>query len=674
MNNIFQALHKNLLSVILVFLLISSFYIFYTRSSWVSEMTDFSPKTISIYSLDMGAFQGAGYTIADIDSYRDDFIARLGSDLKDEDIDAFTLRALGGSSVSLMLPTGYKSKVAQTAGRIVEAALPEHFFLSQSQFLDSSLASRHLVRLLQLLGWGILCLLLFLSVFYFSHLSMLLSFLVCLVLIMMCVFLLGIFKVGVSLDYHNIIGFICLVGIAVDNLILIFEEVHVRARDRFLIGDFKKAWRSQRPVILMANLTTVLAIAPMLLFIFDASIQAILWMIVVGIAVSLAITIGFVRLFYATDLSPAVWFEDQSKSVPWLQHGRDRLKSAMDKVLGFKFLWVPIAILLLIGSIQLHRLSLFTDGNWKQYAGLDLAGGWSAFMSPIEQDMETGDYLPMDSGMINPVEMKKVLSLVCWRQFKSECHVSSGQILDEDTGTHSARIFTVEGQFADSNGLGSTAPMRDQLFDETFLERGFEYSGTFGFLPGEEVNAIGPRMIQQNVKGLRFGLAWSAVLLVGCVLLFLGMISRQFRLWQRLCVGATVLVALVVDMVVLFWIMLSSGIQLKFATVAAVMTVVGYSINDSLIVVGHEGKLENLGMRIFLTTISTAIMGLFLWQGSVSIEVLVSEDVTTAIDSVVGSVGREIGLTVFVGVLIGTLTSIGIVAPVSKAILGRRTT
>jgi len=292
-------------------------------------------------------------------------------------------------------------------------------------------------------------------------------------------------------------------------------------------------------------------------------------------------------------------------------------------------------------------------------------------MNPIEQNRDSGDYHPMRSEAVNPVEMKKVLSLVCWRQFKSECDVSSGHVLDEDGGKDTGRIFILEGRFEDAHGIDGPGAMREQLFDEVFVERGFEYSGTFGFLPGEEVNSIGPRMIRQNVKGLKYGFVWSAILLVGCVLVFLGVINREFRLWERLCVGGTVLVALLLDIVILSWVMLGSGIQLKFATIAAVMTVIGYSINDSLVVVGHEGKLEHLGMRIFLTTLSTAIMGFFLWQGSVSLEVLIAEDVSTQVDTVIGSIGREIGLIVFLGVLIGTATSIGIVAPVTKIVLGR---
>lgn len=674
-------MQKYILSIILVLFIIFAFYTFHTRATWISEISDFSPKIIKIYTLDRNEFQSEGYGTSDLESYRSNFIDKLRAALVKENIDAAMVRALGASSVSVTIPSGYQSREVRTVEEIVQMVIPKPFALSQSQFLDSSLASKHLIRLLQLLGWGIFFMFLFLTVFYSYHFSMLFSFFICLVLIMMTIFLMGIFKLGVRLDYYNLIGFICLLGVAVDNLILIFEEAisYIGKKRLAVADDFNRAWKSQRSVIVMANITTVLVLVPMLFMIFDPVIQAILWMIIIGILTSFLITVSFIKLFYASDKSSAFWYEKQSLKLRWLQLLREKLEFVMGKLLKTKFLLVPILLVFLVALFQMNKLSLFNDGTWRKYAGLDLVGGWSAVMKPIEVDEETGNYRPVSSQKLNPIEAKKVLSLVCWKQFQSECTVSSGYALDDDAKAKENRIYIIEGQMkrvdeAEANEFeeeGEPLGMKEQLFDGRFVERIFEYSGDFSFIPGEGVTSIGPRMTMENIQNIKYSLVWSCILLLVCILVFLGMMNKTYTLPQRFSVGLAVIAALFIDMAILFCLLIGVGIQLKFTTIAAILTVMGYSINDSLVIVGHEGKLERLGLRILLTSLSTAIMAFLLWQGSVSLGVLISEKAGGQLDSVIGSVGREIGQIVFAGVFIGTATSVGIVAPLTRVLLHR---
>lgn len=681
MRSLIQFLQKYILSTILILFIVFAFYTFHTRDSWISEISDFSTKTIKIYTLDRNEFQSQGYGTSDLESYRSNFIDELCVALAKENIDVAMVRALGANSVSVTITAGYQSREVRSVEEIVQLVIPKSFVLSQSQFLDSSLASKHLIRLLQLLGWGMFFMLLFLTIFYLYHFSMLFSFFICLVLIMMAVFLMGIFKLGVRLDYYNLIGFICLVGIAVDNLILIFEEAisYIGKKRLAVANDLHRAWISQRSVIVMANITTVLVLAPMLIMIFDPAIQAILWMIVLGILTSFLITVSFIKLFYASDKSSAFWYEKQSLKLHWLQFLREKLEFGIGKILKTKFLWVPILLVFLVALFQMNKLSLFNEGAWRKYSGLDLVGGWNAVMKPIEVEEETGNYRPLNSQKLNPIEVKKVLSLVCWKQFKSECTISSGYALDDDAKSKENRIYIIEGQMnradeAEANEFeeeGEPLGLKEELFDDRFVERIFEYSGNFSFIPGDGVTSIGPRMTMENIQNIKYSLVWSCILLLGCILVFLGMMNRTYTLPQRFGVGLAVMAALFIDMVILLCILISVGIQLKFTTIAALLTVMGYSINDSLVIVGHEGKLERLGMRILLTSLSTAIMAFLLWQGSVSLGVLISEQAGGQLDSVIGSVGREIGQIVFTGVFIGTATSVGIVAPLAQVLLHR---
>ena len=169
-------MQKYILSIILVLFIIFAFYTFHTRATWISEISDFSPKIIKIYTLDRNEFQSEGYGTSDLESYRSNFIDKLRAALVKENIDAAMVRALGASSVSVTIPSGYQSREVRTVEEIVQMVIPKPFALSQSQFLDSSLASKHLIRLLQLLGWGIFFMFLFLTVFYSYHFSMLYSF------------------------------------------------------------------------------------------------------------------------------------------------------------------------------------------------------------------------------------------------------------------------------------------------------------------------------------------------------------------------------------------------------------------------------------------------------------------------------------------------------------------
>jgi preprotein translocase SecF subunit len=133
------------------------------------------------------------------------------------------------------------------------------------------------------------------------------------------------------------------------------------------------------------------------------------------------------------------------------------------------------------------------------------------------------------------------------------------------------------------------------------------------------------------------------------------------------------LVALVHDVLIVLGIYLASGRQVSLITVAAMLTIVGYSINDTIVIfdrIREELKLDqradviSICNRCINTTMSRTIL--------TSLTTLI-----TALALLIFSKGeiRDFAFTMALGIVFGTLSSIFIATPVMLAVnRGRRPT
>jgi SecD/SecF fusion protein len=152
----------------------------------------------------------------------------------------------------------------------------------------------------------------------------------------------------------------------------------------------------------------------------------------------------------------------------------------------------------------------------------------------------------------------------------------------------------------------------------------------------------------------------------GMLALVISFVGMMLYIWFRFewQFGMGGILALLHDATVVLGFYILSGMEFGLTSIAAILTVIGYSINDSVVIYDrirenlrkHNGKtldeiidlsLNQTLSRTILTGVTTLMAaGVLAWLG--------------------GEVIRGFALALFVGVLVGTYSSIYISAPVLK--------
>lgn len=175
-------------------------------------------------------------------------------------------------------------------------------------------------------------------------------------------------------------------------------------------------------------------------------------------------------------------------------------------------------------------------------------------------------------------------------------------------------------------------------------------------LPGNtfdvrSIDAVGPKIGAE----LRSAAFWATLVALGCILVY---ISIRFEFIFAL---AAVL-ALFHDVVITLGIFSVLDKELSLAIVAALMTIVGYSLNDTIVVFDRiRENLKRLRAKKMDEIINTSI--------NQTLSRTIITGVTTLFAVLVlfvfgGSVIRDFALAIIIGVVIGTYSSIYIASPV----------
>ena len=134
---------------------------------------------------------------------------------------------------------------------------------------------------------------------------------------------------GTTINIQSLMGFIMLIGIVVNNAIVLVDYINLMRRERGLSLEEAVATAGElrlRP-ILMTTLTTVLALLPMSFGVgAGAEIQASLARVVIGgLTASTLITLVFIPVLYT---NATVWTEQFSSWIQKFKSGSDEIKEA----------------------------------------------------------------------------------------------------------------------------------------------------------------------------------------------------------------------------------------------------------------------------------------------------------------------------------------------------------
>jgi len=267
-----------------------------------------------------------------------------------------------------------------------------------------------------------------------------------------------------------------------------------------------------------------------------------------------------------------------------------------------------------IASIFLVILSFTFMGVFQFNYGIDFIGG-------ISMEVRTNQNPDLAS-------MRKVLG-----------ELNIGEIVIQNFGAHNDLSIRV-GVSSEENLMQNIELIKATLAKHFPYE--FEY---------RKVDFVGPQVGSQMIQS-------------GALAMVLAFLSIMMYIWVRFewQFGVGVLLALVHDVILSLGFMSITGFDFNLSSIAAILTIIGYSVNDSVVI--YDRIRENL--RKYSNKAISSII-------NISINETLSRTTITALTTLLANLAlvlfggeaiRSFSILVFFGILIGTYSSIFISAPI----------
>lgn len=205
----------------------------------------------------------------------------------------------------------------------------------------------------------------------------------------------------------------------------------------------------------------------------------------------------------------------------------------------------------------------------------------------------------------------------------------------------------------DLNRPGQTSAQYTVKVPELTAAEAQQVGNAIAKLPGGQVEstetvgpAVGKELTDHTIKAVLLGL--------GLILIYVG-----FRF--DFIMGVASVIAVLHDVAIVMGLYSLLGLEFSIASVAALLTLIGYSLNDSIIVSDRiRENLKEMRGKSYREIVNTSI------NQTLSRTVMTSVSTMLPLLSLLvfgGPVLRDFSLALLIGILVGTYSSIFIVAP-----------
>lgn len=449
-------------------------------------------------------------------------------------------------------------------------------------------------------------------------------------------FLMGVLaSLQAVLTLPGLAGIVLTLGMAVDANVIIYERIKEELRAgkgmRLAIDDgYKNAYSA----IIDGNVTTILT--GIVLYIFGSGpVQGFATTLIIGIITSLFSAIFISRLTFA-------WLTERNKTISFdIPATRNFMVGAKFDFIGWrKTAYIISSVIILAGIV-----SLFTKGLTQ---GIDFAGG-RTYVIRFDQDVNTqdvADNLKSVLGNQNP----EVKTFGPTTQVKI-----TTKFMIEDKSKETDSI--VDNKIYD----GTKKFFKSEISSEEFFST--DGNKDRGKLSSQKVDpAISDDLMWESYLAIFFAL-----------IAIFAYIALRFRKWQF---GLGGVVALAHDtMIVIGLFSIFSGIlpfdlEVDQAFIAALLTIIGYSINDTVIVFDRIREYTTIHpKRSFYENINGAInntLGRTINTSGTTLVVLLW------IFLLGGEVIRGFIFALLVGIMVGTYSSIFVASPIAYETLKKK--
>jgi SecD/SecF fusion protein len=426
-------------------------------------------------------------------------------------------------------------------------------------------------------------------------------------------------NLGATLSLAGIAGIILTVGMAVDANVLVFERIkeelaHSGKIASAIAAGYKKAYSA----IIDSNVTTI--IAALILLNFDAGpIKGFAITLIIGIASSMFTALFMTRYYFDR------WLENPKhkmlKMANWIQTKKvDFLKQA-------KLAFTVAALIIVAGSYLLYaqRNTLF---------GLDFTGGYSLQVE------------------ITPKEHTHYLS-AAEKALQAQGATSQDFQIRELNPSNQLRILfgtSMEEVGKPFHNLPAESGPRIAWVAEALRSQGLELNQN-----QLEWTAMSGQMSESMRNNALIGLLISFV----CIFIYIAFrFEYKFAAASIICLLHDVLITIGLVALLHFF---GVPVQIDLNTVAAIMTIVGYSLNDTIIIFDRIREEIRLSPNKSLASLVNQALNATLSRTTITSGTTLL--VLIALVLLGGSSIFSFALVMTIGVFFGTLSSWYIASP-----------
>jgi SecD/SecF fusion protein len=405
---------------------------------------------------------------------------------------------------------------------------------------------------------------------------------------------------GAPLTLPGVAGIVLMIGIAVDVSVLIYERIREEVRGGMRLDQAIRAGSSRAfRAVVDVNITTLIA-AAILFYLGSDAIRGFAVTLAIGILTTAFSAFAFIRRLV----------------LAWVRHrGLRHLPKSIhaDIFDGTRIRFIGIRRYSFSALAALSLVSMLAVTTIGMNLGIDFTGG-----SVIEVKSKQG-----------PADLEDI------RARLSELNL--GEVQVRRLRDASGAMIRVEAQGGGENAEQSAITLvRSELADQYDFRR---------------VEVVGPAVSGELTKTATLGI-------LGALAAIVIYIWLRFE-WQ-FAIGA--IVATLHDVILTLGFFVVTGIEFNLTSIAALLVIVGYSLNDTVVV--YDRMRENLRRypRMPLPILIDASI-----NQTLSRTILTAATTLLALLALVlfgGEVIRSFSLVMFFGVAVGTFSSIYIAAPV----------
>ena len=459
-------------------------------------------------------------------------------------------------------------------------------------------------------------------------------------------FLFGVLaSFGAVLTLPGIAGIVLTMGMAADANVLIYERVKEELRGgKGLSLAVNEGYKNAMSAIIDSNVTTI--ITGIVLFVFgNGPVQGFATTLIIGILTSLFTSLFITRLIFTGMLSRGKNIRFSNK---WSENF---LQNVHVNFLGIRKWAYGVSLLLIV----IAAVSLMTRGlNY----GVEFSGG-RTFVIRFDQVISDNDvrYALDQTFMSDDVEGDAAYKSFEVKQFGSEAQmqkrITTQYKYDDDSQDANT---TVERLMYEALAPLFATPLTFEEFHSTA-------TNPYGIISAD---MVGPS-VASDITRNSFIAVFIGLFAIGIYIII------RFRRWQW---GAGSVIALAHDAFLtigvfsLFYGILPFSMEVNQSFIAAILTIIGYSINDKVVV--FDRIREYMGLypkRSMFDNINNAINHTLSRTINTSATTFV---VLLAIFLFGGEVIRGFVFALMFGVVIGTLSSIFLATPVSYDLMSRK--